>query len=312
MSWLSTMCEPSHARWKNLWPMRSESSNMGQKMNCVHINYFLIGVQLTYSTQDLLLKNFVTTSPVKSAYGFTTLNCRRPGHFNLCFLTNKNSTMQTWVWTIYALNCICSRCYSLSMSLQSHIACLMQLLLVLHQSYAMLSKSGALLQVTCLSTSWQYCLDTFTSHKTLLGQVQGQKHLMVLDLIHQATCLFRIRSMGKHQTYMAAKPLHHHPRLEVMYWALITVYSHCLGINPLHNIHPCRNQWNNNTHPFLQVWFHSMSPSSRAQVGGVGLGGKAGLHVTCFLLYPWSYISDNVPPRSCQWGLNPPNLLISD
>ena len=29
-------------------------------------------------------------------YGFT-LNRKRPGHFNLCFLANKNSTVQTWV-----------------------------------------------------------------------------------------------------------------------------------------------------------------------------------------------------------------------
>ena len=45
---------------------------------------------------DLFLKNFVAANPSKSAYGFT-LNRRRPGHFNLCFLANKNSTVQTWV-----------------------------------------------------------------------------------------------------------------------------------------------------------------------------------------------------------------------
>ncbi|KAL4067952.1 SH2 domain-containing protein, partial [Scleroderma citrinum] len=43
----------------------------------------------------LSLKNFVAANPAKSAYGFT-LNRRRPGHFNLCFLANKNSTVQTW------------------------------------------------------------------------------------------------------------------------------------------------------------------------------------------------------------------------
>ena len=45
---------------------------------------------------DLFLKNFVAANPSKSAYGFT-LNRRRPGHFNLCFLANKSSTIQTWV-----------------------------------------------------------------------------------------------------------------------------------------------------------------------------------------------------------------------
>ncbi|KAI6150440.1 transcription elongation factor Spt6 [Pisolithus tinctorius] len=43
----------------------------------------------------LSLKNFVAANPAKSAYGFT-LNRRKPGHFNLCFLANKNSTVQTW------------------------------------------------------------------------------------------------------------------------------------------------------------------------------------------------------------------------
>ena len=44
----------------------------------------------------MFLKNFVAANPSKSAYGFT-LNRKRPGHFNLCFLANKNSTVQTWV-----------------------------------------------------------------------------------------------------------------------------------------------------------------------------------------------------------------------
>ena len=52
-------------------------------------SYSLIRVQLTYSTQDLSLKNFVAANPAKSAYRFT-LNRRRPGDFNLCFLANKN------------------------------------------------------------------------------------------------------------------------------------------------------------------------------------------------------------------------------
>ncbi|TFK42525.1 transcription elongation factor SPT6 [Crucibulum laeve] len=43
----------------------------------------------------LSLKNFVAANPAKSMYGFT-LNRKRPGHFNLCFLANKNSAVQTW------------------------------------------------------------------------------------------------------------------------------------------------------------------------------------------------------------------------
>ncbi|KAH7889357.1 SH2 domain-containing protein [Phlebopus sp. FC_14] len=43
----------------------------------------------------LSLKNFVAANPAKSIYGFT-LNRKRPGHFNLCFLASKNSTVQTW------------------------------------------------------------------------------------------------------------------------------------------------------------------------------------------------------------------------
>ena len=50
----------------------------------------------TLDPTDLFLKNFVAANPSKSAYGFT-LNRRRPGHFNLCFLANKSSTIQTWV-----------------------------------------------------------------------------------------------------------------------------------------------------------------------------------------------------------------------
>ncbi|KAH7913720.1 SH2 domain-containing protein [Hygrophoropsis aurantiaca] len=43
----------------------------------------------------LFLKNFVAANPAKSIYGFT-LNRKKPGHFNLCFLANKGSTVQTW------------------------------------------------------------------------------------------------------------------------------------------------------------------------------------------------------------------------
>jgi len=43
-------------------------------------------------------------------YGFT-LNRKRPGHFNLCFLANKNSTVQTWVSSLSPRFCwsVCSR-----------------------------------------------------------------------------------------------------------------------------------------------------------------------------------------------------------
>lgn len=53
-------------------------------------------IVLILASTDLFLKNFVAANPSKSAYGFT-LNRKRPGHFSLCFLANKNSTVQTWV-----------------------------------------------------------------------------------------------------------------------------------------------------------------------------------------------------------------------
>ncbi|KAI6112216.1 SH2 domain-containing protein [Pisolithus croceorrhizus] len=43
----------------------------------------------------LSLKKFVAANPAKSAYGFM-LNCQKPAHFNLCFLANKNATVQNW------------------------------------------------------------------------------------------------------------------------------------------------------------------------------------------------------------------------
>ncbi|KAJ7097816.1 transcription elongation factor SPT6 [Mycena belliarum] len=43
----------------------------------------------------LYLKNSLAANPAKSMYGFT-LNRKRPGHFSLCFLANKNSLVQTW------------------------------------------------------------------------------------------------------------------------------------------------------------------------------------------------------------------------
>ncbi|KAF5377014.1 hypothetical protein D9757_007713 [Collybiopsis confluens] len=43
----------------------------------------------------IFLKNQLLANPAKSMYGFA-LNRKRPGHFNLCFLANKDSTVQTW------------------------------------------------------------------------------------------------------------------------------------------------------------------------------------------------------------------------
>jgi len=43
----------------------------------------------------LFLKNSLAANPAKSMYGFS-LNRKKPGHFSLCFLANKNSVVQTW------------------------------------------------------------------------------------------------------------------------------------------------------------------------------------------------------------------------
>ncbi|KAF4578811.1 Transcription elongation factor spt6 [Pleurotus pulmonarius] len=43
----------------------------------------------------LFLKNYLAANPAKSMYGFT-LNRKKPGHFNLCFLANKKSAVQSW------------------------------------------------------------------------------------------------------------------------------------------------------------------------------------------------------------------------
>jgi hypothetical protein len=64
-------------------------------MNCVSVKEKV--ATFAYSSAlDLFLKNFVAANPAKSMYGFT-LNRKRPGHFNLCFLANKGSAVQTWV-----------------------------------------------------------------------------------------------------------------------------------------------------------------------------------------------------------------------
>ncbi|KAJ8463983.1 hypothetical protein ONZ45_g17395 [Pleurotus djamor] len=43
----------------------------------------------------IFLKNHLAANPTKSMYGFA-LNRKRPGHFNLSFLANKQSAVQTW------------------------------------------------------------------------------------------------------------------------------------------------------------------------------------------------------------------------
>lgn len=59
------------------------------------------GVQLNLAfASDIFLKNYVAANPAKSMYGFT-LNRKRPGHFSLCFLANKNSTVQIWVRALF-------------------------------------------------------------------------------------------------------------------------------------------------------------------------------------------------------------------
>lgn len=73
---------------------------------------------------DLFLKNFVAANPAKSIYGFT-LNRRKPGHFNLCFLANKNSTVQTWVSRCYLCVSHAQLYHSLSESCPNPIVYLM-------------------------------------------------------------------------------------------------------------------------------------------------------------------------------------------
>ena len=85
-----------HDELKNSWP--TKNSSMVQRTNCVGFcSYFcLIWSKRLWTEIDLFLKNFLAANPAKSMYGFT-LNRKRPGHFNLCFLANKNSIVQTWV-----------------------------------------------------------------------------------------------------------------------------------------------------------------------------------------------------------------------
>lgn len=53
-----------------------------------------------FLSPDLFLKNQLLANPAKSMYGFS-LNRKKPGHFNLSFLANKDSTVQTWVSPLY-------------------------------------------------------------------------------------------------------------------------------------------------------------------------------------------------------------------
>ena len=76
-----------------------KSSNKAPRMNFVSLRHSIYSLSISLivcNFLDLFLKNFVAANPAKSAYGFT-LNRKRPGHFNLCFLASKNSTVQTWV-----------------------------------------------------------------------------------------------------------------------------------------------------------------------------------------------------------------------
>ena len=72
-----------------------KSSSMEQKRICVSETLSQRDQRPTICL-DLFLKNYLAANPMKSMYGFT-LNRKRPGNFNLCFLANKNSTVQTWV-----------------------------------------------------------------------------------------------------------------------------------------------------------------------------------------------------------------------
>jgi transcription elongation factor SPT6 len=61
-----------------------------------YTSYLIILMTDRNGKTDIHLKNFVAANPAKSSYGFT-LNRKRPGHFSLCFLANKNSAVQAWV-----------------------------------------------------------------------------------------------------------------------------------------------------------------------------------------------------------------------
>ncbi|EAU81112.2 hypothetical protein CC1G_09754 [Coprinopsis cinerea okayama7 len=59
------------------------------------LHLFVMNIYAYYTSITLFLKNFLAANPMKSMYGFT-LNRKKPGNFSLCFLANKNSTVQTW------------------------------------------------------------------------------------------------------------------------------------------------------------------------------------------------------------------------
>ena len=82
-------------------------------------------------------------NPAKSMYGFA-LNRKRPGHFNLCFLANKNSYVQTWVCSLNGSFSVKTLIFvnSLSASLPKHITYSKQRLSVF-KSYVTRSKFGA-------------------------------------------------------------------------------------------------------------------------------------------------------------------------
>ena len=76
--------------------MAHEKFKQGKEDDLREFGEFLALHLTKFSAIDLFLKNFVAANPAKSMYGFA-LNRKKPGHFNLCFLANKGSAVQTWV-----------------------------------------------------------------------------------------------------------------------------------------------------------------------------------------------------------------------
>ena len=60
-------------------------------------------VLLTALTTDNWLTNFVKMNPNRSSYAFG-LNRQKAGYFNLSFLANINSPVQTWVGLVFHPN----------------------------------------------------------------------------------------------------------------------------------------------------------------------------------------------------------------
>lgn len=136
---------------------------------------------LTGRSTDIFLKNYLTANPSKSMYGFT-LNRKRPGHFNLCFLANKNSTVQTWVSFLSLRICwsVCSSRHS-PFELLQRLTTSSMLLQLEYPSYAMHSKSG-------IYTSLRISLQQLQVGRHLLGPACA--HLQDQEARPQDTCPF--------------------------------------------------------------------------------------------------------------------------